>query len=79
MSKGDDGLARAALAATGAATGGKVSFCSEGAFYQPAGIACMVCGPGHLAQVHQPDEWVGEDQLALCDRFILDLVERLAC
>jgi acetylornithine deacetylase len=71
-------LARAALAVTGAAGGGKVSYCSEGSLYQPAGVACMVCGPGELAQVHQPDEWITEDQLARCDGFLRKLAARMA-
>ena len=71
-------LARAACEITGTTIGGKVSYCSEGSLFQPAGIDCMVCGPGNLAQVHQPDEWIAESQLAACDHFIRDLVNRLA-
>jgi len=71
-------LARAACDITGAPVGGKVSYCSEGSLYQPAGIACLVCGPGDLAQVHQPDEWVAESQLAVCDDFLRRLVDRMA-
>ena len=71
-------LARAACNITGTPIGGKVSYCSEGSLFQPAGIACMVCGPGHLAQVHQPDEWIAEDQLAACDDFLCRLVDRMA-
>ena len=71
-------LARAACDITGNAAGGKVSYCSEGSLFQPAGIPCMVCGPGHVSQVHQPDEWIEESQLARCDDFILRLVDRMA-
>ncbi len=71
-------LARAACAITGAPAGGKVSYCSEGSLFQPVGIACMVCGPGHVSQVHQPDEWIAESQLAACDAFIRRMVDRLA-
>lgn len=70
-------LARAACAITGNVTGGKVSYCSEGSLYQPAGIPCMVCGPGHVSQVHQPDEWIEESQLIRCDDFIVRLVDRM--
>ena len=70
-------LARAACDITGSAAGGKVSYCSEGSLFQPAGIACMVCGPGHVSQVHQPDEWIEESQLAQCDDFIAQLVDRM--
>ncbi|HVC63525.1 MAG TPA: acetylornithine deacetylase [Acetobacteraceae bacterium] len=71
-------LARAACDITGTPAGGKVSYCSEGSLFQPTGIACMVCGPGHLAQVHQPDEWIAESQLAICDGFLRSLVDRMA-
>lgn len=70
-------LARAACEITGTPVGGKVSYCSEGSLFQPAGIACMVCGPGHLSQVHQPDEWIAESQLAACDDFLRRLVDRM--
>lgn len=71
-------LARAACKVTGVSVGKKVSYCSEGSLYQPAGIACMVCGPGDVAQVHKPDEWISESQLAACDDFIRRLVDHLA-
>lgn len=71
-------LARAACEITGAGSGGKVSYCSEGSLFQPAGIDCMVCGPGNLAQVHQPDEWIAESQLAACENFVRRIVDRMA-
>jgi acetylornithine deacetylase len=71
-------LARTACAITGVKAGGKVSYCSEGSLYQPAGMACMICGPGDVSQVHQPDEWIAESQLAACDRFIRAMVQRMA-
>jgi acetylornithine deacetylase/succinyl-diaminopimelate desuccinylase-like protein len=71
-------LARAACDITGAKTGGKVSYCSEGSLFQPAGIDCMVCGPGHLAQVHRPDEWIAESQLVACEDFVRRIVNRMA-
>jgi acetylornithine deacetylase len=71
-------LARAACASSGVTTGGKLSYCSEGALFQPVGIACLVCGPGDIAQLHQADEWIAEGQLAACDAFIRGMVDRLA-
>jgi acetylornithine deacetylase len=73
----DHALARAACDVTGARVAGKVSFCSEGSLYQPAGIACMVCGPGHVSQVHKPDEWIEEHQLVQCDAFVRQVVDRM--
>ena len=71
-------LARAVCEISGVEVGGKVSYCSEGSLYQPAGIACVVCGPGSVAQVHRPDEWIAESQLVACDQFVRRLVDRLA-
>jgi len=62
---------------TGANAAGKVSYGTEGGFYQNAGIATIICGPGHIAQAHQPDEWVARDQLDACDAFIRRLADRL--
>jgi acetylornithine deacetylase len=62
---------------TGANSTGKVSYGTEGGFYQNAGIATIVCGPGHIAQAHQPDEWIAQDQLDACDAFIRRLVDRV--
>ena len=70
-------LARAACEIAGTLVGGKVSYCSEASLYQSAGIACLVCGPGHAAQMHQPDEWITESQLVACDHFIRRLVNRM--
>lgn len=45
-------------------------FGTEGGFFAEAGIATVVCGPGSIAQAHQPDEWVEVQQLAECGRFL---------
>ena len=37
-----------------------------------------MCGPGHIAQAHQPDEWIAESELAACDSFIRRLVDHVA-
>ncbi len=62
---------------TGTNSAGKVSYATEGGLYQESGIPTIVCGPGHIAQAHQPDEWVAQDQLDTCDSFIRRLAERL--
>lgn len=62
---------------TGANSAGKVSYGTEGGYYQAAGIPTIICGPGHIAQAHQPDEWIAQEQLDACDAFIHRLVERL--
>jgi acetylornithine deacetylase len=56
---------------------GKVSFGSEAALFDRAGIPAIVCGPGHIAQAHQPNEWVAIAQLARCEAFMRRLADRL--
>ena len=63
---------------TGANATGRVSYGTEGGLYQEAGIATIVCGPGAIAQAHQPDEWIAEDQLAACDTFVRRIADRLS-
>lgn len=45
-------------------------FGTEAGFFQRAGIPAVVCGPGAIAQAHQPDEWIASDQLSAADRFM---------
>jgi acetylornithine deacetylase len=73
----DHELATVVKQVAGSNSAGKVAYGTEGGFYQEAGIPTIVCGPGDIAQAHQPDEWIAEDQLALCDRFVRRVAERL--
>ena len=56
---------------------GKVSFGTEAALFHIANVPTVICGPGHIAQAHQPNEWVTLDQVALCESFIRRLVDRV--
>lgn len=62
---------------TGSNSTGKVSYGTEGGYYQGFGIPTIICGPGHIAQAHQPDEWIAQEQLDACDAFIRRLADRL--
>lgn len=62
---------------TGSNSTGKVSYGTEAGFYQGIGIPSIVCGPGHIEQAHQPDEFVARAQLDECDVFIRRLADRL--
>jgi acetylornithine deacetylase len=62
---------------TGSNSTGKVSYGTEGGYYQNRDIPTIICGPGHIAQAHQPDEWIAQDQLDECDVFIRRLADRL--
>jgi acetylornithine deacetylase len=54
-----------------------VAFGTEAGLFQRAGIPTVVCGPGHIAQAHQPNEWVAIEQLARCESFMRRLAERI--
>lgn len=48
----------------------ELPFGTEAGFFQQAGIPAVVCGPGAIAQAHQPDEWIASAQLEAADRFM---------
>jgi acetylornithine deacetylase len=73
----DHELATIVKLLTGSNSAGTVSYGTEGGYYQNAGIPTIICGPGHIAQAHQPDEFVAQDQLDACDAFIRRLADRL--
>ncbi|CAN7433282.1 acetylornithine deacetylase [Bosea sp. LjRoot90] len=45
-------------------------FGTEAGFFQQAGIPALVCGPGSIAQAHQPNEWIAITELAAAGRFM---------
>jgi acetylornithine deacetylase len=55
-----------------------VAFGTEAGLFSRAGIQTVVCGPGSIAQAHQPDEFVTLDQLAACERFMQALAAQQA-
>ena len=55
----------------------KVSFGTEASLFHGAAIPTVICGPGHIAQAHQPNEWVAIDQVAKCEAFMRRLVEHV--
>jgi len=76
-SHGDSDIAALGRECSGAGEFGKVSFGTEAALFHEAGIPALICGPGHIAQAHQPNEWVSIDQLARCEAFMRRLAQRL--
>ena len=64
-------------ACAGSSELGKVSFGSEAALFHNASMPAIICGPGHIAQAHQPNEWVALEQLALCETFMKRLADRI--
>ncbi|SDB60765.1 acetylornithine deacetylase [Belnapia rosea] len=63
---------------TGRNSAGRVSYGTEAGVYQRAGIPTIVCGPGHIAQAHQPEEWVAESEIESCLGFLRRLAGTLA-
>lgn len=49
---------------------GELPFGTEAGFFQQAGIPSLVCGPGAIAQAHQPNEWIAASELHAADRFL---------
>lgn len=53
----------------------KVAFGTEGGlFHETLGLPTLICGPGHMAQGHKPDEFVSETQLAECAELIAAII-----
>lgn len=48
----------------------KVSFGTEAALFHGAAMPAVICGPGHIEQAHQPNEWVSLEQLGRCETFM---------
>jgi acetylornithine deacetylase len=54
----------------------KVPYGTEAGIFQAAGVPAVVCGPGDIAQAHQPDEFIDESELTRCVATLRTLVER---
>src|SRR3546814_15903526 len=67
-----------AKALSGGNATGKVAFGTEAGLFDQNGIPAVVCGPGSIDQAHKPDEFIALEQVALCERFMDRLQERLS-
>lgn len=74
---GDAAVARLSRLCSGEEGDCKVSFGSEASLFHQADIPTIVCGPGHIAQAHQPNEWIARDQLLRCESFVRRLADEL--
>ena len=54
-----------------------VSYGTEGGQFQVRGYSAVVCGPGDIAQAHQPDEFLTLEQFAAGQAFMEKLVDDL--
>ena len=76
----EEGGAAEALARrlTGDNAVGVVSYGTEAGQFQQAGYSAAICGPGDIAQAHQPDEWLAVSEFEAGQRFMERLLEELA-
>ncbi|UWQ90016.1 acetylornithine deacetylase [Rhodobacteraceae bacterium M382] len=73
-----DGEAEALVRAiTGDNAGHVVSYGTEAGQFQQAGYSAVICGPGDIAQAHQPDEFISIEQFNAGHDFMRRLVQRL--
>ncbi len=61
----------------GANATGKVAFGTEAGLFKDGGIPAVICGPGSIEQAHKPDEFISHEQIALCERFMGRLLDRV--
>ncbi|NOC44115.1 acetylornithine deacetylase [Ruegeria sp. HKCCD7559] len=74
-----DGEAEALVRAlTGDNASHVVSYGTEAGQFQAAGYSAVICGPGDIAQAHQPNEFISIAQFEAGHRFMQRLVERLS-
>lgn len=54
-----------------------VSYGTEAGQFQERGYSAVICGPGDIAQAHQPNEFLSLEQLAKGEQFMEDLIDLL--
>ena len=54
-----------------------VSYGTEAGQFQERGYSAVVCGPGDIAQAHQPNEYIEAEQFAAGEVFVQKVVESL--
>ncbi len=55
-----------------------VSYGTEAGQFQEAGYSAVICGPGDIAQAHQPNEFISVAQFEAGAKFMERLVQKLA-
>ncbi|MBC6440442.1 MAG: acetylornithine deacetylase [Rhodospirillales bacterium] len=66
-----------ALSLTGANSTHQASFATEAGIFQEGGFPAVVCGPGDIAQAHQPNEFIAIEQVEACTAFLRRLMDRI--
>jgi len=55
-----------------------VAYGTEGGQFQEVGWSTVVCGPGDIAQAHQPDEFIAVSQMQAGEQFVRRVMAELA-
>lgn len=66
------------LLGAGEHSAGAVAYATEAGQFQREGLPTVICGPGSIAQAHQPDEYIAIEQLNAGSRFMQALGEKLS-
>ncbi len=66
-----------ALQLTGANRTAQASFGTEAGIFQENSFPAVVCGPGDIAQAHQPNEFITLEQVDACTAFLRRLMTRI--
>ena len=76
---GDDSTARSmAMKLAGQNETFAVPYGTEASHFQAAGCSTVVCGPGHIDQAHQPNEFIDISELDACMGFLRRMKDQLA-
>jgi acetylornithine deacetylase len=51
-----------------------VPYGTEAGIFRGHGIPTVICGPGDIAQAHQPNEFVARAQIAACEAFMAKMI-----
>ncbi|TXL74243.1 acetylornithine deacetylase [Vineibacter terrae] len=51
-----------------------VPYATEAGIFRAAGIPTVICGPGDIAQAHQPNEFILRSQIEACESFMRRLM-----
>jgi acetylornithine deacetylase len=52
-----------------------VPYGTEAGIFRAQGISTVICGPGDIAQAHQPNEFVAKSQMDACDAFVGKVIQ----
>jgi acetylornithine deacetylase len=66
--------AKLALQWTGGNRTYAVPYATEAGIFRGHGIPTVICGPGDIAQAHQPNEFVARSQMDACDAFLNKMI-----